>query len=213
MAFSQYLSGLSNDGLIPGCRKTGNAVEKTMSKKPTSQQKAAFLDRHTRILEGFMSGRLPPELVADAFQRIFEGEFPLPKTLAAMIAATGFAENRFNGSINERNFPLKKEGAFDASGLSLFGGDREWSIAGVKAEVEVKGGRIEGLVRGLAYLKANPDALKDGPIVFGASSWVDVGSVLVPCAYLDGGEPCLGLDWGGPEGRWGRHFRFLVSRE
>jgi hypothetical protein len=134
-------------------------------------------------------------------------------TLAQMIADAGFPSGRFSTDIHEQNFPLDKEGAYDASGLYLIGGDREWTINEVESAVKPGGGRLEGLVRGLAWLKANSEALKDGdPIVFPASSWVDAdGDVLVPCARLDDGEPWLGLDWGGRDGRWNRPFRFLVS--
>ena len=133
-------------------------------------------------------------------------------TLAQMIADAGFPPDRFDAEINELNFPLGKEGAYDASGLSLFGDDREWTIAEVEAAVKSNGGRLEGLVRGLAYLKANPDALKDGPIVFPASSWVSPGgSVRAPRADLYGGEPWLDLDWDGRGVRWYRRCRFLVS--
>ncbi len=134
------------------------------------------------------------------------------RTLVRMIAAAGFLPGRFNIDITEEHFPLDKEGAYDASGLEIFGGDREWSIAEVKAAVEPKGGRLEGLVRGLAYLKANPDALKGGPIIFGASSWVNPdGCVSVPYAVLGDGEPWLRLPWVVRDDRWGRHCRFLVS--
>ena len=128
-------------------------------------------------------------------------------TLAQMIDAAGL----FSTDINERNFPLDKEGVYDASGLYLMR-DREWTINEVEAAVKRGGGRLEGLVRGLAYLKANRDALKDGPIVFPASSWVLRGRVSVPFASLVGGDaPWLLLIEDGRDNRWPRHFRFLVS--
>ena len=136
-----------------------------------------------------------------------------PRTLIEMIAAAGFLASRVNSDINERNYPLAKEGFFDPAGLYLFGGEREWTINEVKAAVAAEGGRLEGLVRGLAYLKANPKALKDGPIVFPASSWVHPHGLLVPYAFVDGGEPSLVLLWVSPEHRWRRHYRFLVSRK
>lgn len=133
--------------------------------------------------------------------------------MKTMIAAAGFRPDRVNTDIVERHFPLDREGAYDASGLELFGGDREYSINDVEATIKPKGGRLEGLVRGLAYLKANPDALKDGPVVFPASSWVKPeGGVYIPYAdKLGDDEPRLLLLWGGRDRRWGWFHRFLVS--
>jgi hypothetical protein len=134
------------------------------------------------------------------------------KGLGQMIADAGFRPDRVDRNINERNFPLDKQGAYDASGLRLFGGDGAYSMNGVETAVRLEGGRLEGLVPGLAYLKANPEALKDGPIVFPASAWMDPdGGVSVPCAGLDGGEPWLDLGWVGRGFRWRRPCRFLVS--
>ena len=135
-------------------------------------------------------------------------------TLARMIADAGFTPARCSSDITEEHFPLGREGPYDASGLRLFGGGEEWSIDGVEAAIKPGGGRLEGLVRGLAYIKANPGILKGGPVVFPASSWVDPGGfVYVPFAGLDGGEPWLGLFWVFRAGRWLRRCRFLVSGE
>lgn len=133
-------------------------------------------------------------------------------TLAQMIAAAGFMPNRVSSYLTEHNFPLKKEGSYDTSGLGLYGGDREWSIIEIEAIIKPTRGRLEGLVRGLAYLKANPDALKDGPIVFPASSWVGLGGrIYIPYADFDDGELLLDLGRRDRIGRWNPRCRFLVS--
>lgn len=178
----------------------------------TDAQIATYTRREKELYRRLTEGTLPVERVLVGMQDLIEGKFGKPVTLAQMIADAGFRPDRFSIDITERNFPLEKEGAYDASGLSLFGGAREWSIAEVEAAVKPDGGRLEGLVRGLAYLKANPDALKDGPIVFPASSWVSPdGGVYVPYACLGGGEPRLYLVWDARGSRWDRRYRFLVS--
>ncbi len=135
-----------------------------------------------------------------------------PTTLAQMITDAGFPPGRFNTDITEQHFPLGNERAYDATGLSLFGGDRGWSIAEVEVAIKPNGGRLEGLVRGLAYLKANPDALKDGPIIFPASSWVSPGGCVgVPYAFMDACGSWLRLYLDVRAHRWSRIFRFLVS--
>ena len=133
-------------------------------------------------------------------------------TLVQMIADAGFTPDRYDPDITERNFPLEYEGSYNASGLNLFGGDREWSINEVEAAVTLEGGCLEGLVRGMAYLKTNPNALKDGPIILPASSWVfPDGSARVLFAGLGGGKPWLDLNWSVRSHRWPWHYRFLVS--
>jgi hypothetical protein len=175
---------------------------------------------HWNMLDGAQVQKIiedPTSLETTAFIlngcKLAVGTVVTKLTLAQMIADAGFKPERVNGSIVEQHFPLDKEGIYDASGLRLFGGDREWAINEVESAVKPGGGRLEGLVRGLAYLKANHDALKAaGPILFPASPWVRAdGNVDVPCAVLDDGEPRLLLSWDDRVRRWTRHHRFLVS--
>jgi hypothetical protein len=136
-----------------------------------------------------------------------------PKTLAQMIVDAGLRPNPINGDIIDQHFPLDKEGEYDASALRLFGGDHAYTINEVDAAIKLEGGRLEGLVRGLAYLKENPEALKNGPIVFSATSWrAPDGRVYVPCVHLVFGEPWPScLSWSVRTGTWDPHCRFLVS--
>lgn len=178
----------------------------------TDAQLAAFAKRSHELYCRITKGTLSVERVLAGMQDLIRGKFSKPAALAQMIADAGFRPGRFNPNITERNFPLDKQGAYDASGLRLFGGHREWTIAEVEAAVESEGGRLEGLVRGLAYLKANPGALGDGPIVFPASSWKHPDSYVgIPCANLYDGEPWLSLFLHGRDDRWDRRYRFLVS--
>lgn len=133
-------------------------------------------------------------------------------SLAEMIAAAGFPSDRVHAGINERLFPLAYEGIFSPTGLRLFGGDREWTLAEAEAAAQSDGRWFAGLVRGLAYLKANPGALKDGPIAFPA--YTCSGNPRVPYARLvDGGGPWLDLKQVlYVATRWDRRCRFLVGK-
>lgn len=146
--------------------------------------------------------------------RSFAGSRKAPiRTLAQMIAAAGFKPEHVSPNIAERNFPLENEGLFYASGLELYNYDCQRTIAEMEALIKPDGGRFEGLVRGLAYISANPDALKDGAIIFPGSSWMGPGGhkLWYPYAGLNRDGLWLDLGWGGHLGHW-PPCRFLYSK-
>lgn len=143
------------------------------------------------------------------------GREPVPQLLP-MISGADFDVSNVSTLINFGNFPLDEEGPYDASGLALFeSGGREWSIGEVWEAIQGGGRRkLEGLVRGLAYLKGKAGVLlSNGPIVFPASakSVPFSGEVLVPYAILRDGEPHLDVY----RARLGEHLsanhRYLIS--
>src|SRR6266545_4319604 len=85
---SQYLPSLSNDVPIPGCRKTGNDPRSCHMKTTiTNDQIATFTKRSAELYRRLTEGTLPAEAVLAGMQKLVEGQFPSPTTLAEMIKA------------------------------------------------------------------------------------------------------------------------------
>jgi len=117
----------------------------------------------------------------------------------------------WNPDINETNFRLG-EGELDVRGLALHHFNRAIGDAQATQELGALGfERVTELPVILAFLEANPDLLRQFPIITGAA-WVNSGDVRrVVYASGDSQHRGLSLNWDGLG--WHARCRFLVRRK
>ncbi len=184
-----------------------------MKTTASNDQIAAFARRSNELYRRMVEGTLDPERSLAGLQALIEGKFPIPTTLAEMIADCKF--HYVNTDITEANFPFAGPVADVSDMLTVSQkdlGGKNMTTAEIEAAIDRKGYRRATLAELLAWAVAKWNG-KDLVVALG-SSWVNPdGLRLVPYLYGGGDGRRLNLGWGHPENRWCEDDLFLVVRK
>lgn len=174
----------------------------------SNDQIVTFTKRSHELYRRITEGSLSAEAVLAGLQKLVEGQFPSPQTLAEMIKAGHY--DWTNDDITEKKFTVDPS-RFTTANTKVYHFNKWMSTEAVVPEMAEDGYEPAFIENLLAYGAENPEEQRKYPIVALGSSCVRRnGHVCSP--YLDGDDDrSLNLHWRGCD--WYGSYRFLAVRK